>query len=118
MKFDVSINGKKFRNIEIQEDVLSLKIENSIQKNNSETLKQQMEKLKSHCKLRGTHSASFDRQLRVCIEDEMIMIRKLRKSKAIIEKLVEGIRLMSDSRIELTDVDSFGEEAESFLSEE
>ena len=39
------------------------------------------------------------------------------KAKAIITKLVEGIRIISDPKIYLTDVDTFVSEAEQFLKE-
>ena len=44
-------------------------------------------------------------------------IPKLDKAKHIIKKLVEGIRIISDPKVELTDVDAFVAEAEQFLKE-
>lgn len=41
----------------------------------------------------------------------------LSKAKAIITKLVEGIRIISDPKICLTDVDTFVSEAEQFLKD-
>ena len=42
---------------------------------------------------------------------------KLTKAKEIIKKLVDGIRVISDPKVELTDVNSFVAEAEKFLKE-
>ena len=42
---------------------------------------------------------------------------KLDEAKEIIKKLVEGIRIISDPKVELTDVDVFVAKAEAFLKE-
>jgi hypothetical protein len=42
---------------------------------------------------------------------------QLTKAKEIIKKLVDGIRVISDPKVELTNVDSFVAEAEQFLSD-
>jgi len=42
---------------------------------------------------------------------------KLTKAKEIIKKLVDGIMVISDPKVELTDVNSFVAEAEKFLKE-
>jgi len=42
---------------------------------------------------------------------------KLEEAKEIIKKLVDGIRVISDPKVELTDVNSFVAEAEKFLKE-
>jgi hypothetical protein len=43
---------------------------------------------------------------------------QLTKAKKIIKKLVDGIRVISDPKVELTDVESFVAEAENFLNSE
>ena len=42
---------------------------------------------------------------------------KLDEAREIIKKLVEGIRIISDPKVELTDVDVFVAKAEAFLKE-
>jgi len=42
---------------------------------------------------------------------------KLKKAKEIIKKLVDGIRVLNDPKVELTDCDGFLAEAEAFLKE-
>lgn len=42
---------------------------------------------------------------------------QLTKAKEIIKKLVNGVRVLNDPKVELTDCDGFLEEAEQFLKE-
>jgi len=52
------------------------------------------------------------------LEDNVEQLRNdLKQAKEIIKKLVDGIRVISDPKVELTDVNSFVAEAEQFLKE-
>ena len=85
---------------------------------------EQVERLKkenTELKIQNTNANLKGLEMQIAKDSHRDRARKaheqLTKAKAIITKLVEGIRIISDPKICLTDVDTFVSEAEQFLNE-